>query len=76
VTAGDGRAAAVAARIEEAVRGWREEHLDGTARDMLKAIGADFHKDYGVVLRALLYRASSPAPTVPAGVSIITGDKR
>jgi hypothetical protein len=45
------------ARARTEVAAWREANPDGTVDGMLAALGPGFHKDYGPVLRAALYRA-------------------
>jgi hypothetical protein len=44
-------------RAREAVRTWRDEHPGGTPEEMVADLGPSFHKDYGPVLRAMLFRA-------------------
>jgi len=44
-------------RADATVRAWREANPDGTAEQLLAALGPDFHPDYGPVLRAVLYIA-------------------
>jgi hypothetical protein len=43
------------ARARTAVAAWRDHNPAGTAEDLISAIGHQFHRDYGVVLRALLF---------------------
>jgi hypothetical protein len=45
------------ARARAEVAAWREQNPDGTAEEMLAALGSRFHKDYGPVLRSALFRA-------------------
>ena len=40
-----------------AVAAWRGQNPAGTSEDLVAAIGCQFHPDYGVVLRALLFAA-------------------
>jgi hypothetical protein len=61
------------ARAALAVAGWRDANPEGTPEEMLAAIGDDFDKDYGPLLRVLL--AQCPV-TVKAGVSIIAREVR
>lgn len=42
-------------RARAAVAAWRDRNPDGTGEDLLAAIGHQFHRDYGVVLRAVLF---------------------
>ena len=43
------------ARARAAVAAWRDRNPAGTGEDLLSAIGHQFHRDYGVVLRAVLF---------------------
>ena len=43
------------ARARAAVAAWRDQNPAGTGEDLLAAIGHQFHRDYGVVLRAVLF---------------------
>ena len=43
------------ARARAAVTAWRDRNPAGTAEDLFAAIGHQFHRDYGVVLRAVLF---------------------
>ena len=43
------------ARARAAVVGWREQNPAGNAEELITAIGHRFHRDYGVVLRAMLF---------------------
>ena len=43
------------ARARAAVQGWRDEHPDGTYDQVVAALGHRFHRDYGVVLRGVLF---------------------
>jgi hypothetical protein len=43
------------ARARAAVAAWRDRNPAGTGEDLLAAIGHQFHRDYGVVLRAVLF---------------------
>ncbi len=40
-----------------AVAAWRGQNPGGTSEELVAAIGCQFHPDYGVVLRALLFAA-------------------
>ncbi len=44
----------VLARARAAVAAWRDRNPAGTGEDLLAAIGHQFHRDYGVVLRVVL----------------------
>jgi hypothetical protein len=43
------------ARARVAVAAWRDRNPGGTGEDMLAAIRHQFHRDYGVALRAVLF---------------------
>jgi hypothetical protein len=43
------------ARARAAVAAWRDRNPTGTVEEMLAATGRQFHQDYGVVLRAVLF---------------------
>jgi hypothetical protein len=62
------------ARARDVVRAWRDEHPDGSAKEVLTALGPHFHADYGPVLRALLFRADLRNAKVATGITIITGE--
>ena len=48
-------AAGELARARAAVAAWRARNPAGTGEELLAAIGHHFHRDYGVVLRAVLF---------------------
>jgi hypothetical protein len=43
------------ARARAAVADWREQYPAGNAEELIAAIGQRFHRDYGVVLCAMLF---------------------
>jgi hypothetical protein len=43
------------ARARAAVKVWRDQNPTGTGEELVAAIGHQFHRDYGVVLRAVLF---------------------
>jgi hypothetical protein len=43
------------ARARAAVTAWRDQHPAGTSDELVAAVGRQFHPDYGVVLRAVLF---------------------
>lgn len=63
-------------RARSAVQAWRDEHPDGTPEEMLADLGPGFHKDYGPVLKALLFRADLDDAKVATGITISTGENR
>jgi hypothetical protein len=57
-------------RARAAVAEWREENPAGTEDQLTVALGAQFHPDYGPVLRAVLFtvdrkKAASTGPDAP-----------
>ena len=42
-------------RVRAAVAAWREQNPAGTGEDLIAAVGHQFHRDYRVVLRAVLF---------------------
>jgi hypothetical protein len=50
-------------RARKAVAEWRAAHLDGTAAEMITAIGDQFHPHYAVALRGILYRVDEERGT-------------
>ena len=42
-------------RARAAVAAWREQNPAGTGEDLIAAVGQQFHRDYVVVLRAVLF---------------------
>ena len=43
------------ARARAAVAAWRDRNPVGTGEDLIGAVGHQFHRDYSVVLRAVLF---------------------
>jgi hypothetical protein len=43
------------ARARAAVAAWRDHNPAGTGDELVAAVGRQFHRDYGVVLRAVLF---------------------
>jgi hypothetical protein len=43
------------ARARTAVAAWRDQNPAESGEDLVSAIGHQFHRDYGVVLRAVLF---------------------
>lgn len=42
-------------RARTAVTAWRDQNPAGTGDELVSAVGGQFHQDYGVVLRAMLF---------------------
>jgi hypothetical protein len=49
----DNPADLIRARI--AVTAWRDQNPAGTSDELVATVGHEFHRDYGVVLRAVLF---------------------
>ena len=43
------------ARARSAVTAWRDQNPAGMGDELVAAVGRQFHPDYGVVLRAVLF---------------------
>ena len=43
------------ARARAAVMAWRDQNPAATSDELVAAVGRQFHPDYGVVLRAVLF---------------------
>jgi hypothetical protein len=61
-------------RARETVRAWRDGHPDGSPDEMVTDLGPGFHKDYGPVLRAVLFRTDLRDAKVTTGITIIAGE--
>jgi hypothetical protein len=57
------------ARARAAVAAWRDQNPAGTDEDLLAAIGHQFHRDYGVVLRAVLFAVDRHKARQVTGIS-------
>ena len=42
-------------RVPTAVTAWRDQNPARTGDELVSAVGRQFHRDYGVVLRAMLF---------------------
>ena len=58
-------------RARAAVAAWRGQHPQGTAEQLVHDLGGQFHCDYGVVLRAVLFAVDSHAAKITTGLSIV-----
>ena len=58
------------ARARAAVVGWREQNPAGNAEELITAIGHRFHRDYGVVLRAMLFAVDRHRARQVTGVTL------
>ncbi len=59
-------------RARSAMAAWRQQHPQGTAEQLVADLGSQLHRDYGVVLRAVLFVVDSHAAKITAGLSITT----
>lgn len=51
------------ARARAAVEAWRQQNPEGTAEELVGAIGGQFHPDYAVVLRGFFFAAEQVTGT-------------
>ncbi len=58
-------------RARAAVAAWRGQHPQGTAEQLVHHLGGQFHCDYDVVLRAVLFTVDSHAAKITTGLSIV-----
>lgn len=58
------------ARARAEVAAWRAQHPDGTADELVTAIGHQYHHDYGPVLRAVLFAVDSHGAKITTGLSV------
>jgi hypothetical protein len=42
-------------RARAAAAAWRDQNPEGTPEDLIAAVGCQFHRDYAVVLRGVLF---------------------
>jgi hypothetical protein len=57
------------ARARTAVTAWRDQHPAGTSDELIAAVGRQFHPDYGVVLRAVLFAVDSHRAREVTGIA-------
>ena len=57
------------ARARAAVAAWRGRNLAGTGEELLAAAGHQFHRDYGVMLRAVLFAVDRHRARQVTGIS-------
>jgi hypothetical protein len=58
-------------RARAAVAAWRGQHPQGTAKQLVRDLDGQFHRDYGVVLRAVLFAVDSHAAKITTGLSAV-----
>jgi hypothetical protein len=63
----DNPADLIRARI--AVTAWRDQNPAGTSDELIAAVGRQFHPDYGVVLRAVLFAVDSHRAREVTGIA-------
>jgi hypothetical protein len=57
------------ARARTAVTAWRDQNPAGTSDELVAAVGREFHPDYGVVLRAVLFALDRDRARELAGIT-------
>ena len=60
-------------RARGGVAAWRDQNPEGTADQLVAALGAGFHRDYGPVLRALLFAADRHRARAVTGITGAAG---
>jgi hypothetical protein len=63
-------------RARAEVAAWREQNPHGTAGEMVAAIGHQFHRDYAVVLRAVLFAADRHQARAVTGTAAVSAVPR
>jgi hypothetical protein len=56
-------------RARAAVAAWRDPNRGGTGEDLITTIGRQFHQDYGVALRAVLFAVDRHRARQVTGIS-------
>jgi hypothetical protein len=64
------------ARARAEVAAWRTQHCAGTSEELVAAIGHRFHRDYGPVLRAVLFAVDRHNARQITGVAGSAGSGR
>jgi hypothetical protein len=59
-----------------AVAAWRGQHTQGTAEQLVQDLSGQFHRDYGVVLRAVPFSVDSHAAKITTGLSTVGALRR
>ncbi len=57
-------------RARAAVAAWREQHPQGTNEQLVAYLGSQFHPDYAVVLRGVLFAVDSHGAKITTGVPV------
>jgi hypothetical protein len=55
-------------KARSAVAAWRGQYPQGTAEHLVQDLGGQVHRDYGVVLPAVLFAVDSHAAKITAGL--------
>jgi len=58
------------ARARAAVAAWRDQNPAGNAEELIAVIGHRFHRDYDVVLRAMLFAVDRHRARQVTGVTV------
>jgi hypothetical protein len=58
-------------RARTAVAAWRGRYPQGTVEQLVHDLGGQFHRDYGVVLRAVLFAVDLHAAKITTGLSTV-----
>jgi hypothetical protein len=61
-------------RARTAAAAWRHQNPEGTPEDLIATVGCQFHPDYAVVLRGVLFAVDRNRARQLAG--IVTGQAR
>jgi hypothetical protein len=59
------------ARARTAVMAWRAQNPAGTGDDLVSAVGRQFHPDYGVMLRAVLFAVDRHRAREVTGIAAV-----
>jgi hypothetical protein len=60
------------ARARAAVAAWRDQNPAGTSEELVAAVGLQFHRDYAVVLRAVLFAIDRHRARQVTGIALET----
>ena len=58
------------ARAREEVAAWRQRNPQGTAGQLVADLGGRFHKDYGPVLRSVLFALELHEAKIATGLQV------
>jgi hypothetical protein len=57
------------------VAAWRETHPQGTAEELVGELGVGFHRDYGIVLRGVLFAVDRQRARQVTGITVIDPER-